>query len=195
MARTRATTLARDRRRSALKAALAITEKNRTQSPLLRLPGELRNQIYSHLLVSGTTTLNRYHFLRSGPTGDKMTIPQWYSLHSLISVCRDTRAEFEPLLHSLDTLTFAGPEIFSPWSKTMEGRMKSGIRCICFSDIYCQTHTRYFEAELEQLQSWPDLKMVVIEQMRGRDQHLYETALDKAAREQGGRWKWVCKSS
>ncbi|KAH7086754.1 hypothetical protein FB567DRAFT_592624 [Paraphoma chrysanthemicola] len=76
----------------------AITERNAHESPLLRLPGEIRNEIYTYLLSGRTNLLVRHPYLKI-MVGTE-TRPDELSI---LVVCRQTYQEAHALPFALST--------------------------------------------------------------------------------------------
>ncbi|KAF1948794.1 hypothetical protein CC80DRAFT_571655 [Byssothecium circinans] len=95
----------------------AITQRNQLESPLLRLPGELRNRIYSYVL--GNHIIDQYGLLEDGETykekcmcctlaeyGRYSSSPPLYikSLLTLPSTCKQLYTETHMLIFTLNIL-------------------------------------------------------------------------------------------
>ncbi|CAI9625594.1 unnamed protein product [Alternaria burnsii] len=72
-------------------------------SPLLRLPGEIRNEIYRHVLNKGVFEFENDVVLRTTGYGERFT---------LLRVCREIYNETRLLPFSLNTFYFGSFEVF-----------------------------------------------------------------------------------
>ncbi|KAL6707174.1 hypothetical protein ACN47E_004721 [Coniothyrium glycines] len=66
-----------------------ITEENRTRSPFLRLPAEIRNKIYKHYFEATTIRICK--------------IPEGLKSPGLLTVCRQVHSETTPLMFTHST--------------------------------------------------------------------------------------------
>ena len=81
------------------------TQANAKNSPLLRLPGELRNRIYEHALADSFIEPMSYQRTVSRHPRESSNPPMSATV-SLIRTCRQTRSEAEPLFFAHTTFGF-----------------------------------------------------------------------------------------
>ncbi|CAN9355968.1 unnamed protein product [Alternaria alternata] len=90
-----------------------IARENQQDSPLLRLPPELRCLVFEYAL-GGNTYMIRYH--RTSKAVKNTTVAK-HAL-ALLSVCRQIFAETALLPFSLNTFSVFHPVIFNMWIKS-----------------------------------------------------------------------------
>ncbi|KAH6637842.1 hypothetical protein C7974DRAFT_286440, partial [Boeremia exigua] len=98
---------------------------NTTNSPLLRLPGELRNRIYE--LVLGGNVFPMTHL-------DLPRQPVNYRIFGFLLVCRHIHREARWTVFETNTFTFAFPperlRHYETIYDSLSPRAKASIRCI-----------------------------------------------------------------
>ncbi|KAG9204180.1 hypothetical protein G6514_001819 [Epicoccum nigrum] len=102
----------------------AFTERNQRLSPLLRLPGEIRNRIYFYAVGNGPLPI---------PSGH--TSPNLFGLHTLSKVCRQLHAETRLLPYALNDLCFVTIPSFVAWSRRAPEEVRAVVRCIMFEYV------------------------------------------------------------
>jgi hypothetical protein len=86
--------------------------RNAIASPLLRLPAEIRHEIYAYVASVGTYKVDGF----DGPTGPDFYIsgplPSWLGL---LHTCRQIYAEASALPYALNTFRLVPHHIWYPW--------------------------------------------------------------------------------
>lgn len=173
---------------------MGSTEHNCATSPLLRLPGEIRNQIYRQL-VEGYASAEpwwRSSTIRRGSNIDWMHARRWVECYSLTAICRDIRAEFGSFLTSMGQIRFWRPLHLYRWAKSASESAKSGIktvRIVVLAGNCAPTLRKYMAA----LRTLPDIERVVVQNCRSDTMLKRLADLMEIAVRQGGRWKVVVK--
>ncbi|KAF2662860.1 hypothetical protein K491DRAFT_5062 [Lophiostoma macrostomum CBS 122681] len=123
----------------------SISQHNATASPLLRLPGEIRDKIYSSILTSvefEVYTFNSIPYRISAGPGvtSKRAI-------GLPSVCRQLYADTSLLLFSKPTFTFPrfGVETCRKWVATLSETQRGAVRKVkCWYYMCNEDFTKMF---------------------------------------------------
>ncbi|KAF2751043.1 hypothetical protein M011DRAFT_191503 [Sporormia fimetaria CBS 119925] len=110
---------------------------NQLSFPLLRLPAEIRNQIWSDVFEVGTLKIN---FNLKANFGDEFE--DYTPRLAVLLVCRQIYAEARLLPFSLNTVMFANAEVLrSLYSDWLTPCQCSAIRCLSpewRSNIFCE---------------------------------------------------------
>ncbi|KAF2253363.1 hypothetical protein BU26DRAFT_399624, partial [Trematosphaeria pertusa] len=93
---------------------------NQRESPLLRLPAELRNKIYSYVLGGRLWELK--DTLTAG-SREKNSM-------SLLRVCRQINAETASLPFELGTFSFESLSALMQWSQRMPPKQRDAVRSV-----------------------------------------------------------------
>jgi hypothetical protein len=170
------------------------TERNRAQSPLLRLPGEIRNQIYRQLIEDDWDPYwltSRNKIFRRGSNLEQVPMLRWVESYNLTGICREIRSEFGSLLTSMEELGFWCPVHDYIWAKSASKSTTRGIRSVRFRDMANSTST--LRRCMAALRILPDLEQVVVEicDMWEEERQRLLTDLKDIAAKQSGRWKLV----
>jgi hypothetical protein len=118
------------------------TERNAQESLLLRLPAEIRNRIWTHIVA-----IEKVYIGGEFMNDPKCVAPQ---LH-LLRVCRQTYAEAALLPYSSNRFYFYSTAEMRSWLKQRASIQKLAIKLV---DIFCS------DCEDCPLRSFPDLRMV-----------------------------------
>ncbi|XPS70462.1 hypothetical protein M3J09_002679 [Ascochyta lentis] len=113
------------------------TEQNRTHSPLLRLPGEIRNRIYDYVFENHDVIVRKfqdrtkffYHVSEPFPSDHCGWVP-WLGLLQIATVCRDLHAETELLPYSMSTFSLDDRGGFRSWYIGIGRKRQLSIRTI-----------------------------------------------------------------
>jgi hypothetical protein len=111
---------------------IASTPRSQFQSPLLRLPGELRNLIYFHLFITEAFKLERHGFnTQNFPyiNRHRHREPTSHRL-ALLSVCRQTYAEAALLPFTLSTIEITNIETLEELPFRLTTAQCSAIRSL-----------------------------------------------------------------
>ncbi|KAJ4313130.1 hypothetical protein N0V94_007109 [Neodidymelliopsis sp. IMI 364377] len=145
----------------------AITQRNRTHSPILRLPGEIRNRMYEYALggndlvpmesnIKGT---GFSFYLTSGPTNCAEPSRQhWLGLCSLPATCRDLRLETKTLPLSLNMFQWENNFTTCLWLKNITKEARAAIRYIWFGEDAASR----FSSEHLHLYPLPNVRKVIL---------------------------------
>jgi len=99
------------------------TERNQTASPLLRLPGELRNKIYSYVFHGRSVTISLV-CLRGLTTPVPKTSP------SLLRVCRQIHCEASSLAIELTTFRSNNADDLREWFNELPQHQRNAVASI-----------------------------------------------------------------
>ncbi len=123
---------------------MSSTERNR-QSPFLRLPGEIRNQIYEYALSGHVVMIypgpRNWQFLKlkhfrcssRAPGCEKFSPDAWFKLHSLGLVCRQLHDETKVLPYAYSTFQFHGGAPIGYWvSRLLSKQQRDAIQHVWF---------------------------------------------------------------
>ncbi|KAF1959433.1 hypothetical protein CC80DRAFT_585957 [Byssothecium circinans] len=114
----------------------AITLRNQKESPLLRLPGELRNRIYRYAL-SGIT-INLYK--GDGNKFSTKSISHGAHILGLAKVCRQIHAEIDPLLvYRANTfrVDLQNYSALGDFVKSLKAKPLAAIETVCIPMTQC----------------------------------------------------------
>jgi hypothetical protein len=121
--------------------------RNQQQSPLLRLPAELRNKIYGHVLggfiISFRTSRPRHHCLIRFKVSRKIGE---FKPSNLLLICRQINAEAQLLPFELNEFNYRIPEAFKHMLDLLSDRQVNAIKV-----LRIDTSTFY------QFMRWPSL--------------------------------------
>ncbi|RYN33813.1 hypothetical protein AA0112_g5632 [Alternaria arborescens] len=99
-----------------------ITPRNSDISPLLRLPGEIRNEVYQYVLNEGA-----YHFMDD----DLWPMTECEERFALLRVCREIYNETRLLPFSLNTFSFSNFQNFHRFIvKFTTAKQRQAIRAL-----------------------------------------------------------------
>ncbi|KAF9699642.1 hypothetical protein EKO04_002656 [Ascochyta lentis] len=140
------------------------------RSPLLRLPGEIRNKIWRYALgeheisiaeLSHEKTTNEIHDIRTLYPATKIPpgfVPPNFQLPR---VCRQLYVESSPYVYTLNTFTFHSMSAFDRWIKN---RCLGQRRLIASVDVP-RTYTRLYRSGLRKSfrQKFPNIQRVGID--------------------------------
>ena len=161
-------------RKTILTANTLSTTRNSTESPLLRLPGELRNRILGYVVGGHIVVL--FDSPRSRPAGAPSGLPLQFrftacsqtNFHdsygmkrvsqslTVTLVCRQLYFESAPLLFEINSFNFRSVQAFELFAETLTSRQRSAIKTISISYNYVST-TRLFSTSGELPQIHPRL--------------------------------------
>jgi hypothetical protein len=146
------------------------TERNQELSPLLRLPGEIRNRIFFYAIGNDTLPIPSDH-----------TPPDLSKGRILSKVCRQLHAETRLLPYAVNDLCFVTIPSFVAWSRRAPQEVRAVVRCIMFEYISRpQGLPKYVGAFLA-------LKKVKIKPGRPRGRQELEAVMSKS----GIKWEIV----
>jgi len=104
----------------------ALTTQNRLLSPLLRLPGELRNAIYTYAFTESNILVRRYASpsfqIRVEPSGYPRTTTRRYPLYQLLNqraICREIYSETTGLIFRSNEFRFHHVEVITHFVRDM----------------------------------------------------------------------------
>ncbi|KAF3001976.1 hypothetical protein E8E13_007635 [Curvularia kusanoi] len=144
---------------------LTISQRNREQSPLLRLPGELRNRIYEFAIGGHVVdVLHRYfiqdRFISTLPVrGPKDASEKFLRLLNLAHTCRQLYEETRLLPYALNIFCFYDDRWFMAFSSILPSSAKSSIRQIMFCRFYARQGDRR-NALLAERKTYPNLELI-----------------------------------
>jgi hypothetical protein len=105
--------------------------RNQQQSPLLRLPAELRNKIYGHVLggfiISFLTARPRHHCLIRFKSSRKIAE---FKPSNLLLVCRQINAEVQLLPSELNEFHYRIPETFKQMLDLLSDKQVNAIEVL-----------------------------------------------------------------
>lgn len=139
-------------------------EQNRGQSPLLRLPGGIRNQIYRHLIkddLSPYWLTKNQNIYRCRSNLERMPMGSREDSYTLTGICREIRSEFGSFLTSMDEVIFWYPVHLYQWAKPTSESTKRGVKSVLIRIIGgnpASTLRRYMAA----LRTLPEIEQVEV---------------------------------
>lgn len=161
-------------------------------SPLLRLPGEIRNQIYKHVfadqhvnvfrhgerLFTGVDNEPDYYQLRHRFSWN------WTRLLNLTFACRQLQKETTSLPYNMNVIRFSNSVDFYQWVGITPKKLLASITDIQFDEA---DHAKY-RIGLSRLRALPNLRNVFVPSYYG-DRILREGPFVECARKQNGKWR------
>lgn len=138
--------------------------RNAHDSPLLRLPAEIRNRIYEYALYVRT--------LRTSRSGH---IQGYHHLHALPHTCRQLKEETALLIFSLNSITFNKPVIDAcalrltaqQVGAVSRIRLKFIVRRFSACFVYWANSALIHEKEMQALDKFPNLRKLDITLVTG----------------------------
>jgi hypothetical protein len=117
------------------------TYANSFQSPFLRLPGEIRNRIYTFAFTVKYVRkeLSRPAVVEDWPHADRSVMYPMSWLISRTMVCRQFYAEASPLIPRLNEFRFSGSRNGEPFIKDLPQKYWQAIETIRLIDFSLQT--------------------------------------------------------
>ncbi|CAN9234012.1 hypothetical protein AA0119_g11948 [Alternaria tenuissima] len=118
-----------------------VTYANSFQSPFLRLPGEIRNRIYTFAFTVKYVRkeLSRPAVVEDWPHADRSVMYPMSWLISRTMVCRQFYAEASPLIPRLNEFRFSGSRNGEPFIKDLPQKYWQAIETIRLIDFSLQT--------------------------------------------------------
>lgn len=113
------------------------TEWNRLHSPLLRLPGEIRNWIYKYIF-SGNLVLPSYAGWESAPLDQPghLSWSNWKTMRALTLVSRDWYTETRLLPYSCNAIWFGDSKDCSNCFHNLKDDVRSAIETVKCGDSF-----------------------------------------------------------
>jgi len=163
-------------RKTILIANTLSTTRNSTESPLLRLSGELRNRILGYVVGGHIVVLD--DSLGSRPTGAPSGVPLPYRLTTysqtnfqdsigmkcvsqslnVTLVCRQLYFESAPLQFKITSFHFRSLQAFKLFTEVLTSRQRSAIKAISIGHLFL-SQTRLFSSSRESPQIHPRLSL------------------------------------
>ncbi|KAH7086759.1 hypothetical protein FB567DRAFT_602292 [Paraphoma chrysanthemicola] len=153
-----------------VKSHAAITARNANSSPLLRLPPELRNKIYTYVLTSRygihTWCYAQLHggisVSMSGSVDDLRTQPDYFAV---LRTCRQIHSEARLLPLTLNTLVFENHECLADRPVPTEPTQRAGISRVRLFDAFTAEGSDFCKAMIQEGYTcardlWPNLNHV-----------------------------------
>lgn len=143
----------------------ADTVRNLQQSPLLRLPGEIRSRIYEYALGGHTfTPAGEQRLYTDGPAGSQLDDDTWKGLQHLAQVCRQLREETQLLPYSMNIFRqhYHSSDALRDWTDTLGLEKQAEICRVEIWDSSKSGSKQVRKFLLPQLFGLPKLKQIII---------------------------------
>ena len=143
-------------------------KRNQEESPLLRLPAEIRNRIYEYALGLGRTF--RMDIRRNANLVGVDKKSKEKNCLSLLRACRQIYAEAVLIPFRVNTFVFHGQHIFDEWTSTVLPIRREAVASIELRTtsrrIMMWTHNRTSDYALFPWSKFPGLKKIHIHVLR-----------------------------
>ncbi|KAF2874936.1 hypothetical protein BDV95DRAFT_303514 [Massariosphaeria phaeospora] len=144
---------------------LRIVKRNSAESPLLRLPSELRNQIWDYAVCGNQVLIHDPpHATLPGVggsyeiVGDSTTMPPNFKLPQ---VCRQTYVETGPLIYSNNTFRFQSGKALDHWIKRRALGQRRRVQSLDIPTVYMSFYQKRRRREFNK--TFPDIKRIGVD--------------------------------
>ncbi|KAF2797889.1 hypothetical protein K505DRAFT_234490 [Melanomma pulvis-pyrius CBS 109.77] len=182
---------------------MKIALENSTASPLLRLPGEIRDTIWRYAVGGHQVDMcghhrgfkYQYNRVKIRPLGCEETTPSNFvrPTFQLLQVCRQIYIEASHIVYTMNTFGFNNGDVMDRWIKSIPLGHKRAVASIDVPSMYMSTYTMGTRKPLHR--KFPNIKRIGIDIHYAKQVRERNETLDQAkARVQTMVRGWECEN-